>query len=264
MKGFKTKRIINFLVKNKNIIYYVILVIFATIGLFYAYRGYIFYQGMEKVSSGKDLLGIFFTPFVIAIIRFIIVCALGMFVATLAIAIPLRRIKVMQFEMEVAESINEIAEVQHKHVNQLYFLRSTLNDSDFFIGKYLKSGGNSYKNIAIELLTNYSSFFNDELKTNLHFDTVKEDELSKISDRSVKRLIETVRDYNDKNFIIRNRTIFGNHMMIIKAEDRDSDVYFIFSSSEYEFGEYDAYIIESLLIVAKNIYWNVVFMESVE
>lgn len=188
-----------------------------------------------------------------------------MFVATLVISIPLRRLKVMQFEVEFSERVDVFAEVQGKHYNQLNFLRGTLNDSDYFAGKYFLNDRNTFQNITVELLNKYSSFFNDELKTNLHFDTVEEDELNEISDRRVKRLIETVSNLDDdESYLIRNRTILGNHMMVIKAEDRDSDLYIIISSSEYEFGEFDARIIESLLIVAKSIYRNVIFMQSVE
>jgi hypothetical protein len=247
----KLKKLREILEENKSVIYYGVLVLSAIAGLIYAIKGYYFYQDLDKISGGAQLLGIIFTPFVLAIVRFLIVVCFGVFLSTVIIAIPLRRIKIMQFELEFEEKAVEIADIQDKQFNQVHFLEKVLKNNNFFIGKFYKKKGIPYKAVIEYLFNSYELFFNDELGTNLHFELADKRNGEKFNDKRLKRLMNTVTTPGNSNTLIRNRTIFGNNILMLYQEELGEKLCILLSSSEYEFTDFDIKIIQSLLEIAR-------------
>ncbi|WP_156291710.1 hypothetical protein [Oceanobacillus salinisoli] len=245
------KKITNLFSRYKNIIYYSVVILFVIIGFIYAVRGYYYYQDIEQIASGSDLLGAIFTPFALSIVRFLIVVCFGIFLATTIIAIPLRRIKVMQFEVEFAEKATEIAEIQDKQFNQLHFLEKVLKENSYFIGRFYQEDGIPYKAVIEHLLHSYEIFFNDELGTNLHFELVDAGNGETFEDKRLKRMMTTFDNPENNNVLIRNRTIFGSNILMLHQEELEEDLCILLSSSEYEFTDFDVKIIQSLLETAR-------------
>lgn len=227
------------------------------IGLIYAVKGYYYYQDIEQIDSGSDLLGIIFTPFVLAIMRFLIVVCFGIFLATTIIAIPLRRIKVMQFEVEFAEKATEIAEIQDKQFNQLHFLTKVLIEDNYFIGMFYQEDGIPYRAVSEYLFHSYEVFFNDELGTNLHIELTEKGNGETFDDKRLKRLMATFDNPENDDVLIRNRTIFGSNILMLHQEELDIELCILLSSSEYEFTDFDVKIVQSLLETARIICNNI-------
>ncbi|WP_130860424.1 hypothetical protein [Gracilibacillus phocaeensis] len=247
------KKIIQYFTKNRNIIYYSLITLFIIMGLIYAIKGYYYHQDMGQIKSGNDLLSVIFTPFVLAIIRFLMVVCFGLFLATIIIAIPLRRVKVMQFEIEFAEKATEIAKIQDKQFNQLHFLENVLKEDNYFIGKFHQKDGIPYREVIEHLFHSYEVFFNDELKTNLHFEWIDAGNGENFDDKRLKRLMDTLKTQENDNVLIRNRTIFGSNILMLYQEELElgAELYILLSSSEYEFTDFDVKIIQSLLEIAR-------------
>lgn len=232
------------------------------IGIIYAVKGYYYYQGMEKVSGGGELLGVIFTPFVIAIMRLLIVVFVGIFLATITIAIPLRRISVMQFEVEFAEKATEIAEIQDKQLNQLLFLERVLRDNGYFIGMHFQKEGIPYKEVIEDILDSYEHFFNDELKTNLHFEIVDVKNDETFDNRKLNQFKNTLSKPEKDDYLVRNHTIMGNNLLMIHQEEQEEELFILLSSSKYEFTDYDVKIIQSLLETTRIICDNISMMST--
>ncbi|WP_174614747.1 hypothetical protein [Virgibacillus ihumii] len=65
-----------------------------------------------------------------------------------------------------------------------------------------------------------------------------------------KKTLSKSEDDND-NFLIRNRTIMGENVLMLQQEEQDEELFVLFGSSEYEFTDYDIKIIQSLLETAR-------------
>lgn len=202
---------------------------------------------MDQISNSDELLGVIFTPFVIAVIRLVIVVLVGIFIATITIAIPLRRISVMQIEIEFVEKATAIAEIQDKQLNQLLFLERVLKDNGYFIGMYFQKEGIPYREVMEDILDAYEKFFNDELKTNLHYEIVDVHNREEFGSRKLNRLQRTLRKPESDDHLIRNHTIMGENLLMFRKEEQEQELLILLSSATYEFTDYDVKIVQSLL-----------------
>jgi hypothetical protein len=157
------KKLIKLLQENKDKIYYSIILIFFVLAVVYGVKGYFHHQSIHAVKDGNDLIGRIFSPFILAVLRFVLVVLLGIFVAMIVIATPLKRIKVMQFEVEFAE----IAKQQEKQLNQFHFISSVLKLNTYFIGRVSSFSPVPYERTIQEILAKYEEFFQNELLINI-------------------------------------------------------------------------------------------------
>lgn len=233
--------------------------IFVIIGLIYAIKGYIYYQDEEQLTKGSNLLSVLSTPFILALIRFFIVVCFGIFLSTTIIANPLRKIKVMQFEVEFAEKATEIAQIQDKQFNQLHFLERVLKENNHFIGKFFNSPIIPYKDVVEEIFQSYEEFFNDELNTNLHFELIDIGNNESFEDRRLNRMLTSITNPVNERTMIRNRNVLGNNLLMLyqQEEEYNKEFCILLSSSEYEFTDYDIKIIQSLLETSRIICDNI-------
>lgn len=153
--------------RNGSLIYYIVIVIFFLLASWYAVKGYHYHQSLPEIQSTSDLLERVLTPFVIAIIRFLIVTTLGIFVANYIIAKPLKRIKVLSLELEFSELKTEIAQIQEMQLNKFHFITSLLEQKEYFISKILDSEGVPYKQVISDVLKEYGNFLSAELGKNI-------------------------------------------------------------------------------------------------
>lgn len=238
------KRYKQFLNENKKVFYITIVIASILIGSIYALRGYYYHQGMDQISSSRELFGFIFTPFLIAMIRLLIVVFVGLFLATIILAIPLRKVRMMQFEVEFAEKANEIANIQDKQLNQLLFLERVLKDNAYFIGNYFQEKEIPYREIIEDILESYEKFFTEELKTNLYFEIVDEKYGETFDNNQLNRFKNTLSKPAKDNDLIRNHTMWNNNILMIHQEE---ELFILLSSSEHEFTDYDIKIIKALL-----------------
>src|SRR5699024_6595470 len=103
------------------------------------------------------------TPFVIAIIRFLIVTILGFFVANYIIAKPLKRLKVLSLELEISELKTEIDQIQEMQLNKFHFVTSLLAQKEYYISKIIDSKEIPYKKFNSDVLKEYVNFICAEL-----------------------------------------------------------------------------------------------------
>ncbi|PAD94027.1 hypothetical protein [Shouchella clausii] len=250
----------NWMQENKDKIYYATIAIFFLLAIIYSVRGYHYYQSLEMVKDSKDLLGRIFSPFVLACLRFIIVMMLGIFVAMNVIANPLKRLKVMQFEVEFAE----IAKTQEKQLNQFHFLSSVLKQNEYFIGRVIDSGDIPYENTIQEILTKYEEFFDQELHINISTQVcVYNPEADFFSKPEYNRIAKKLAVENDPDkMIVTRKKVFGdtNFLMAIRDEFEEKFIVLI-ESNEHIFTDYDKEVMKGIMEFGKNVCDTVVLLE---
>lgn len=274
--------------RNKDLIYYVVILFFFGAAAYYGYKGYEYYRTAEAVKDGNDLLGKIFTPFLLAVIRFIIVMLLGVFVAMNIVAKPLKRIKVMQFEVEFNEVANEIAKVQDKQLNQVHFLSTILKERDYFISKAVhqsdlnafdgtpisdeldgqemsyvlidnpiinRSDNNMYKGVIEEVFSRYEDFFNNDLNINLSIQVLtygnENDDL--FSNPHYNRIANKLSTETDpgKQMIIRQRFFGNTNFLMSFREEYNNRFVVLLESDQHIFTDYDKEVVNSILEFGK-------------
>lgn len=235
-----------FLSKHRMSIYYIIILAFFLFGIYYAYKGYAYHQTLPAVQDNNDLLGRMFSPFILAIIRFLIVTLVGIFVAMILISNPLKRIKVMQFEVE----FTELAKVQEKQVNQFNFLSTVLKENDTFLAWAIDEEDDSFKRTVTELLTKYEQFFETELDININAYISKYDPYaSSFTQPEYNRMANKLaQQLKEENQFMTKKRIFGKTNLMMTVKDYYGQKYVVLiESEEHIFADYDREVLKSLL-----------------
>lgn len=241
-------------IKNKEHLYTSIILIFFVLAIWYGWRGYNYYTSVEAVKNGNDLMSRLFTPFVLATIRFVIVMLLGVFVAMNVIANPLKRIKVMQFEVEFAE----IAKVQEKQLNQFHFISTVLKENMYFIGQASNYTGPGipFNSTIQEILTQYELFFDTELSINIDAQVCLYQSGSLCFqnpeyNRMAEKLIAEPNP--DKRMAVRKKiTGNPNYMMAVSKEFGEINIVLI-ESKEHNFTDYDKEVMKCIFEYSENV-----------
>lgn len=233
------------LADNKDKIYYGVLVLFFIIAIYYSFKGYFFFRDTPAVKDGNDLIGRIFSPFVLAILRFVIVMLFGIFIAMNFIANPLKRIKVMQFEVE----FSEVAKVQETQLNQFHFLSFMLKKTEFFCGKVEGSSEIPYLPTVQNIFTEYEQFFDQELSIHITTGVYEYDgENTYYSSPEHKRLVKSLLSETDpeKWFRIRKKTFGEMNLLIGIREQYGSKYIAVLESKEHTFTDYDVEVLKSI------------------
>lgn len=246
------KKLIKMLQENKDKIYYSIILIFFVLAVVYGVKGYFHHQSIHAVKDGNDLIGRIFSPFILAVLRFVLVVLLGIFVAMIVIATPLKRIKVMQFEVEFAE----IAKQQEKQLNQFHFISSVLKLNTYFIGRVSSFSPVPYERTIQEILAKYEEFFQNELLINIQAQVweyqagtspFSNPYYTNVMDRLV---LETS---SDKQVFIKNKVSVDTNILMAVREEFGKKVIVLIESKEHTFTDYDKEVVISIFEYGKNI-----------
>jgi hypothetical protein len=238
--------------RNKDKIYYAVIMLFFIFGVIYAIKGYYYHQSLAAVKDGNDLMGRIFSPFILAVIRFVLVMLLGIFVAMNLIANPLKRIKVMQFEVEFAE----LAKVQEKQLNQFHFISSVLRQNDYFIKKFKNSNEIPFELVLRELLMKYEEFFDTELQISLstqvlEYQERKDSFLSPEYNRLTNLLIDEL-DSKTLTKIYTRKKMFGEtNIMLAARREMAGDYIVLIESKDHIFTDYDKEVLNGIFEYSK-------------
>jgi hypothetical protein len=245
-------KIIRWLQQNKEKVYYGVIIVSFVIAVIYAWRGYHFHQSLPAVKDGNDLTGRVFSPFILAVIRFVVVMLLGIFIAMNIIANPMKRIKMMHFEVEFAE----IAKVQEKQLNQFHFLSTALKQNDYFVHKVIGIDHIPFEKTIVEILKKYEEFFDNDLQININAQISEmqpnTDCFSKTEyNRIAKELSEE--DEESKKFITRKKFFGDTNFMMGIREEFGSKYVVLIESKEHIFTDYDKEVLKSIFEYGVNI-----------
>ncbi|MFG6494762.1 hypothetical protein P8610_05350 [Fictibacillus sp. UD] len=237
---------------NKDKIYYVVIMVFFIVGVIYAVKGYYYNQSLAAVKDGNDLMGRIFSPFILAVLRFVLVMLLGIFVAMNLIANPLKRIKVMQFEVEFAE----LAKVQEKQLNQFHFISSVLRQNDYFIKKFKNSDDIPYEPVLRELLMKYEEFFDTELQISLSTQVLEyQEQKDSFLSPEYNRLTTLLMDELDSGALTKIHTrkkMFGEtHFMLAARRELVGDYIVLIESKDHIFTDYDKEVLNGIFEYSK-------------
>jgi hypothetical protein len=238
--------------RNKDKVYYAVIMLFFIFGVIYAIKGYYYHQSLAAVKDGNDLMGRIFSPFILAVIRFVLVMLLGIFVAMNLIANPLKRIKVMQFEVEFAE----LAKVQEKQLNQFHFISSVLRQNDYFIKKFKNSNEIPFELVLRELLMKYEEFFDTELQISLstqvlEYQERKDSFLSPEYNRLTNLLIDEL-DSKTLTKIHTRKKMFGEtNIMLAARREMAGDYIVLIESKDHIFTDYDKEVLNGIFEYSK-------------
>jgi hypothetical protein len=237
---------------NKDKIYYIVIMLFFIVGVIYAIKGYYYHQSLAAVKDGNDLMGRIFSPFILAVLRFVLVMLLGIFVAMNLIANPLKRIKVMQFEVEFAE----LAKVQEKQLNQFHFISSVLRQNDYFIKKFKNSDDIPFEQVLRELLMKYEEFFDTELQISLSTQVLEyQERKDSFSSPEYNRLTNLLIDELDSKALTKIHTrkkMFGEtNIMLAARREMAGDYIVLIESKDHIFTDYDKEVLNGIFEYSK-------------
>jgi hypothetical protein len=237
---------------NKDKIYYIVIMLFFIVGVIYAIKGYYYHQSLAAVKDGNDLMGRIFSPFILAVLRFVLVMLLGIFVAMNLIANPLKRIKVMQFEVEFAE----LAKVQEKQLNQFHFISSVLRQNDYFIKKFKNSDDIPFEQVLRELLMKYEEFFDTELQISLSTQVLEyQERKDSFSSPEYNRLTNLLIDELDSKALTNIHTrkkMFGEtNIMLAARREMAGDYIVLIESKDHIFTDYDKEVLNGIFEYSK-------------
>jgi hypothetical protein len=240
--------------QNKDKIYYAVIMLFFIVGVIYAIKGYYYHQSIAAVKDGNDLIGRIFSPFILAILRFVLVMLLGIFVAMNLIANPLKRIKVMQFEVEFAE----LAKVQEKQLNQFHFISSVLRQNDYFIKKFKNSDDIPYELVLRELLMKYEEFFDTELQISLSTQVLEyQEQKDSFLSPEYNRLTNLLMNELDSEILTKVHTrkkMFGEtNFMLAARREMAGDYIVLIESKDHIFTDYDKEVLNGIFEYSKMI-----------
>jgi hypothetical protein len=240
--------------QNKDKIYYAVIMLFFIVGVIYAIKGYYYHQSIAAVKDGNDLIGRIFSPFILAVLRFVIVMLLGIFVAMNLIANPLKRIKVMQFEVEFAE----LAKVQEKQLNQFHFISSVLRQNDYFIKKFKNSDDIPYELVLRELLMKYEEFFDTELQISLSTQVLEyQEQKDSFLSPEYNRLTNLLMNELDSEILTKIHTrkkMFGEtNFMLAARREMAGDYIVLIESKDHIFTDYDKEVLNGIFEYSKMI-----------
>jgi hypothetical protein len=226
--------------------------LFFIVGVIYAIKGYYYHQSLAAVKDGNDLMGRIFSPFILAVLRFVLVMLLGIFVAMNLIANPLKRIKVMQFEVEFAE----LAKVQEKQLNQFHFISSVLRQNDYFIKKFKNSDDIPFEQVLRELLMKYEEFFDTELQISLSTQVLEyQERKDSFSSPEYNRLINLLIDELDSKALTKIHTrkkMFGEtNIMLAARREMAGDYIVLIESKDHIFTDYDKEVLNGIFEYSK-------------
>jgi len=243
--------------RNRSLIYYIVIVIFFLLALWYAGKGYHYHKSLPEVQNTSDLLGRILTPFVIAIIRFLIVTILGIFVANYIIAKPLKRLKVLSLELEFSELKTEIAQIQEMQLNKFHFVTSLLAQKEYFISKVLDSEEIPYKKVISDVLKEYGNFLSAELGENISGEVFEyeDDKKEYFFQPEYNRLVINVAEDEKSKAILTRKNFFGdrNIMMASTKEFEGINCIVCITSDNHEFTDYDIEILKIIFEICKTI-----------
>ncbi|MDN4075968.1 hypothetical protein [Fictibacillus terranigra] len=236
--------------QNKDKIYYAVISIFFIAAVVYAIKGYYYNHSLPTVKDGNDLMGRIFSPFILAVLRFVLVMLLGIFVAMNLIANPLKRIKVMQFEVEFAE----LAKVQEKQLNQFHFISSVLKQNDYFIRKFKHSPEVPYELVLREILMKYEEFFDSELQISLSAQVSEylgdNDYFSNQEYNRLANLLYNEQD-TDRKIITRKKMFGDTNFMMAAREELTGNYIVLIESKEHIFTDYDKEVLKGIFEYSK-------------
>jgi hypothetical protein len=240
--------------QNKDKIYYAVIMLFFIVGVIYAIKGYYYHQSIAAVKDGNDLIGRIFSPFILAVLRFVLVMLLGIFVAMNLIANPLKRIKVMQFEVEFAE----LAKVQEKQLNQFHFISSVLRQNDYFIKKFKNSDDIPYELVLRELLMKYEEFFDTELQISLSTQVLEyQEQKDSFLSPEYNRLTNLLMNELDSEILTKIHTrkkMFGEtNFMLAARRELAGDYIVLIESKDHIFTDYDKEVLNGIFEYSKMI-----------
>jgi hypothetical protein len=240
--------------QNKDKIYYAVIMLFFIVGVIYAIKGYYYHQSIAAVKDGNDLIGRIFSPFILAVLRFVLVMLLGIFVAMNLIANPLKRIKVMQFEVEFAE----LAKVQEKQLNQFHFISSVLRQNDYFIKKFKNSDDIPYELVLRELLMKYEEFFDTELQISLSTQVLEyQEQKDSFLSPEYNRLTNLLMNELDSEILTKIHTrkkMFGETNFMLAARREMAGEYIVLiESKDHIFTDYDKEVLNGIFEYSKMI-----------
>jgi hypothetical protein len=240
--------------QNKDKIYYAVIMLFFIVGVIYAIKGYYYHQSIAAVKDGNDLIGRIFSPFILAVLRFGLVMLLGIFVAMNLIANPLKRIKVMQFEVEFAE----LAKVQEKQLNQFHFISSVLRQNDYFIKKFKNSDDIPYELVLRELLMKYEEFFDTELQISLSTQVLEyQERKDSFLSPEYNRLTNLLMNELDSQILTKIHTrkkMFGEtNFMLAARREMAGDYIVLIESKDHIFTDYDKEVLNGIFEYSKMI-----------
>lgn len=238
--------------QNKEKVYYFVIIISFVIAIVYAWKGYNYHQSLAAVKDGNDLMGRVFSPFVLAVIRFLIVMLLGIFVAMNIIANPMKRIKMMHFEVEFAE----IAKVQEKQLNQFHFMSTALKENNYFLYEAIGGNGVPYEKTIREILKKYEEFFDSDLQINISAQALEyQAGVDPFTKREYNRIARDLLEETDgSKKILTRKKFFGNtNFMMGVFEEYNSQFIILIESEEHVFTDYDKEVLKGISEYAKNI-----------
>ncbi|MCM3733914.1 hypothetical protein M3196_19895 [Fictibacillus nanhaiensis] len=240
--------------QNKDKIYYAVIMLFFIVGVIYAIKGYYYHQSIAAVKDGNDLIERIFSPFILAVLRFVLVMLLGIFVAMNLIANPLKRIKVMQFEVEFAE----LAKVQEKQLNQFHFISSVLRQNDYFIKKFKNSDDIPYELVLRELLMKYEEFFDTELQISLSTQVLEyQEQKDSFLSPEYNRLTNLLMNELDSEILTKIHTrkkMFGEtNFMLAARREMAGDYIVLIESKDHIFTDYDKEVLNGIFEYSKMI-----------
>jgi hypothetical protein len=240
--------------QNKDKIYYAVIMLFFIVGVIYAIKGYYYHQSIAAVKDGNDLIGRIFSPFILAVLRFVLVMLLGIFVAMNLIANPLKRIKVMQFEVEFAE----LAKVQEKQLNQFHFISSVLRQNDYFIKKFKNSDDIPYELVLRELLMKYEEFFDTELQISLSTQVLEyQEQKDSFLSPEYNRLTNLLMNELDSEILTkihtRKKMFAETNFMLAARREMAGDYIVLIESKDHIFTDYDKEVLNGIFEYSKMI-----------
>jgi hypothetical protein len=179
---------------------------------------------------------------------------LGIFVAMNLIANPLKRIKVMQFEVEFAE----LAKVQEKQLNQFHFISSVLRQNDYFIKKFKNSDDIPYELVLRELLMKYEEFFDTELQISLSTQVLEyQEQKDSFLSPEYNRLTNLLMNELDSEILTKIHTrkkMFGEtNFMLAARRELAGDYIVLIESKDHIFTDYDKEVLNGIFEYSKMI-----------
>ncbi len=241
----------------RYLIYLASLIGLIAISSYYAWIGYFHDQALPAVADGNDLLGRIFTPFVLALVRFVIVFLIGLSLLLILLSKPLQRIKVMQVELDFSNDMAVLASVQEKQFNQLSFLSQILQKNDHFLSMAVNAEDvpSMFKGTMSEIMKKYEELFEEigiDITTETHLYIPG---IPCFEKRDYNRLMERLANepLPGKKITFKKKTLSDTALMMGVRQENGFQYVVAIESRGYEFQPYDKEMLECFFDYTKTI-----------
>jgi len=243
----RIERMINWVETNQSSIYFCGMLLTLFIAALTSIWIFIVYPDLSAINQNSPLIEILISPFMVALLHFILVFLLGNLIVITITMTYTRRMKAFNIEVEFEDRAHKQIKV-----GQAHYLSEILAEHPKIVGHFWERKSVTYKELLEKICYNYQEYFTRSFGQNLSYEvkTVNQGQFSKPELQVLRYIVETKTDVGFQNRLLKSNTlIMGVSASEVLAEiARESDVVVTFWSDKgYLFDEYDVEAIRALM-----------------